>query len=122
MARLVLVDDDAAARRMMVRALGRRGYEVHEAHDGRSGIDMVRERRPDAVLLDLRMPGELNGLDVARLLKSDPSTATIPIIVVTASVHMDAKAAINELQCDGFVAKPVDFDVLEQTIGSVLTR
>lgn len=120
--RLVLVDDDAAARRMMRRVLERRGYAVVDAADGRSGLDLVRSERPDGVLLDLRMPGELSGIDVARELRADDATAQIPIIVVSASTHLDARSLVEQVGCDAFVEKPVDFDELERVLAEFIPR
>lgn len=120
--RLLLVDDDDAARRMMRRVLERRGYEVDEVSNGRAGVDAVRANAPAAVLLDLRMPGELSGVDVARELRGDPATAKVPIIVVSASTHLDARSLVQEVGCDAFVEKPVDFDELERTLAELIPR
>ena len=120
--RLVLVDEDAAARRMMRRVLERRGYVVLEAAHGRSGLELVRSELPAAVLLDLRMPGELSGVDVATRLRSDPATAAVPIIVVSASTHLDARTLVEQVDCDAFVEKPVDFDELERVLAELIPR
>jgi two-component system cell cycle response regulator DivK len=120
--RLVLVDDDAAARRMMRRVLERRGYAVDEAPDGRSGLELVRADAPAAVLLDLRMPGELSGIDVAAKLRADAATASIPIVVVSASTHLDARGLVEAVGCDAFVEKPVDFDELERVLAELIPR
>lgn len=114
--RLLLVDDDAAARRMMRRLLERRGYVVEEASDGRTAVDSARADHPAGLVLDLRMPGELSGLDVTRELRGDPDTAGIPIIIVSASTHVDARDMARELGCDAFVEKPVDFDELYRAL------
>ena len=119
---LVLVDDDDAARRMMRRVLERRGYAVVDASDGRSGLELVRRELPDGVLLDLRMPGELSGIDVARELRADEATAKIPIIVVSASTHLDARTLVEQVGCDAFVEKPVDFDELDRVLAEFIPR
>jgi CheY-like chemotaxis protein len=118
--RLVLVDDDHAARRMLRRVLERSGYEVLDAADGAAGLALVRAERPAAVLLDLRMPGELSGIDVAREIRADPSIAATPIIVVSASTHLDARQLVEQVGCDAFVEKPVDFDELDATLARLL--
>lgn len=118
--RVLVVDDDAAARRMLRRLLERRGYEVREQGDGRSGLEELRRDAPDIVLLDLRMPGELSGFDVAAKLKSDPATSSVPLVIVSASVQLDARTAIREIGCDAFVEKPVDFDELLATIEGLI--
>jgi two-component system cell cycle response regulator DivK len=118
----VLVDDDDAARRMMRRVLERRGYAVDDFGDGRSGLDAVRADAPAGVLLDLRMPGELSGIDVAAALRGDPATAGIPIVVVSASTHLDARSLVERVGCDAFVEKPVDFDELERVLAELIPR
>jgi two-component system cell cycle response regulator DivK len=118
--RVLVVDDDAAARRMMRRILERRGFAVEEAGDGRSGVEAVQAAPPDVVLLDLRMPGELSGADVVRELRADPATSGVPIIVVSASAHMNARELVRSIGCDGFVEKPVDFDELDAALERVL--
>lgn len=117
---LLVIDDDDFARRMMLRALRRRGFTVEEACDGESGVEAVRRLMPDLVLLDLRMPGKLSGVDVAHTLNVDPSTAAVPVIVVSASTHADARSIMAELGCAAFIEKPVDFDLLYDAIDGVL--
>ena len=117
---VLVVEDDPNARRMMRRALERRGYTVIDRDNGADGLEAIHAERPDIVLLDLRMPGELSGLAVTRRAKSDPSTAGIPIVIVSASVHADARQLTESSGCDAFVEKPVDFDLLEQTMQGLL--
>ncbi|MCW2928726.1 MAG: sensor hybrid histidine kinase [Thermoleophilia bacterium] len=117
--RILLVDDDAAARRMMRRVLERAGYLVEEAGDGRTGLDAALDDRPALVLLDLRMPGELSGFDVARALRADARTATLPIVVVSASTMHDARSLASSIGCDAFLEKPVDFDELNGLLASL---
>jgi CheY-like chemotaxis protein len=119
-ATLVVVDDDDSGRRMLRRALERKGYAVLEASNGRAGLDLIRERLPDAALLDLRMPGELSGFDVARMLRDDPELSAMPTVVVSASVQTDAHTLARELGVAGFVEKPVDFAELYATLDRLL--
>lgn len=116
---LLIVDDDDAGRRMLRRALERRGHRVTEAGDGRQGLDTARSDHPDIVFLDLRMPGELSGFDVARELASEPSTARIPVVIVSASVHADARKLARDIGVAGFIEKPVDFNEVYQLLESV---
>lgn len=118
---LLVVDDDDAARRMMRRLLERRGFRVIDADNGASGLSMARVELPACVLLDLRMPGELSGLDVARELRADAATARIPVVIVSASTHLDARELVDQVGCDAFLEKPVDFDELEATLARVLS-
>lgn len=119
--RLVVVDDDEPGRRMLRRVLERRsGYEVHEAVDGPSGLELIRRVAPAAIMLDLRMPGGLSGFDVARALRDDPETREIPVLIVSASVHNDARELADEVGAFGFVEKPVDFGELYSMLDNAL--
>lgn len=117
-ATILLVDDDAAARRMMRRVLVRFGYDVIEAADGAAAVATARERLPELLVLDIRMPGELSGLDAAAILREDATTAHIPIVIVSASTHLDAREMALEVGCDAFVEKPVDFDELQRVLAT----
>ncbi len=82
--RILIIDDQAESVRMLQNALQENGtYRVYSAHNGAEGIAQVARRRPDLVILDLRMP-EMDGFQVIRELRNNPETATIPILVVTA--------------------------------------
>ena len=118
--RIAVVDDDAAARRMMRRALERRGFEVVEAPNGRAGVDLVTAGGVSVLLIDMRMPGELNGLDVARELRADPRTSAVRIVMVSASARSELLGRHDTAVCDAFLTKPVDFEQLEATIRAVL--
>jgi len=119
---ILVIDDDDAARRMMRRALERRGYAVLDASSGAAGLASIRADRPDLVLLDLRMPGTMSGLDVATAAKGDPDVCDIPIIIVSASVHTDARTLTTETGCEDFIEKPVDFTYLDERIKLQLDR
>lgn len=83
MKKILLVDDHADIRRLIRITLGK-NFEVFEAEDGTTGLAMAREKRPDLVVLDVMMPSELNGLQVLDALKSDPQLSATPVIMVTA--------------------------------------
>jgi signal transduction histidine kinase/DNA-binding response OmpR family regulator len=81
--RILVVDDDARVRGLVVETLGALGLELAEAADGEEALAAVAERRPDVVVLDLVMPG-MDGLAVLETLQADPATRTLPVIVLTA--------------------------------------
>lgn len=112
----IVVDDDHAARRMMRRLLERHGWDVAEAANGADGLELVRSARPDVAVLDLRMPGELSGLDVVRKVRCDADLDGIRVVIVTASASSDARSQAIEAGCDAFLDKPVDFDELYDTL------
>ena len=82
--RVLVVDDNAANREWMTRALKPAGFKVTTADGGRAAIQIAKSQKPDLVLLDLMMP-EVTGFDVVEALRSDPSTRDTPIMVVTAA-------------------------------------
>jgi signal transduction histidine kinase/CheY-like chemotaxis protein len=83
--RILLIDDEESARYVFRKLLGDGEYEVLEAAEGETGLRLAREHRPDAIFLDLNMPG-ITGEHVLHELRSDPATCTIPIVIITAQV------------------------------------
>jgi signal transduction histidine kinase/DNA-binding response OmpR family regulator len=119
---LLVVDDDANLRELLQQQLSDRGYTVRLAADGYAALEAVRERPPSAVILDLMMPG-ISGYDVAAVLKSNPATRSIPILVL--SVVEDAQAGFR-VGVDSYIHKPHQPDQLvhelEGLIGTERTR
>jgi DNA-binding response OmpR family regulator len=83
MAKILLVDDHSDIRRLIRITLGK-GFDVFEAEEAHAALDIVRREKPDLVVLDVMMPGELNGLDVLDIIKSDSSLQRVRVIMVTA--------------------------------------
>jgi CheY-like chemotaxis protein len=111
---ILVVDDDDDVREMLVLVLGLEGYRVQGARDGQDALERIQARgRPDLVLLDLRMP-RLSGPDFARLLRSDPATASIAIVVLSGDAH--ASRTASELEASGCMRKPVDLAELTAVV------
>ncbi len=119
MARLLLVEDTPEIRDFLSRRLQRRGHEVALANDGRAGVEVARAGRPEVILLDMNLP-EMDGWTVARTLKDDPKTATIPIIALTAHALAGDREKALEAGCDDYHPKPVDFSRLLTQIDAAL--
>jgi hypothetical protein len=105
---VLVVDDDDAARDLVRRHLEREGYRVAAAPDGASGITMARELRPDAITLDVVMPG-MDGWAVLETLKGDPELTTIPVVMLSI---LDEKPLGLALGASGYLTKPVERDRL----------
>ncbi len=103
---MLVVDDEASNRALLQRCLEKEGYRVRAAENGIVALRIIREDPPDVVLMDMMMP-ELDGLEATRRLKSDPETAHIPIIVISA--RNDPADIVNclEVGADEFVPKPI---------------
>jgi len=117
--RVLVVDDDATVRDVIGRYLGDAGYRVDLAADGPTGLWAARERNPDAVILDLMLPG-LSGLDVCRALRGVDDR--LPIVMLTALGEEDDRVLGLELGADDYVTKPFSPRELVLRVGSILRR
>lgn len=118
-ARVLVVDDDAAIRRMIVAALRREGtYAFLEAANGKDALDLMRGEHPDVVVLDLMMP-ILSGWDVLRERSHDASIRKIPIILVSANRDPEIATAVDAGIC-AFLPKPFDITALSALVRSCI--
>lgn len=117
-ATILVVDDDNSIRSLLVQELGDAGYIIEEATNGKEALASIRNHRPDLVILDVMMP-EMNGFDVAAILKNDPQTMDIPIIVL--SIVQD-KARGFRIGVDRYLTKPIDTAQLFTEVGSLLEQ
>lgn len=104
---ILVVDDQADNRGMLCELLGGEGYKTLEAASGMEAMDCIANRRPDLILLDVSMP-DMDGYAVASLLKADPKTAGIPIIMVTAHTGRGARVVGLHAGVEDYMTKPVD--------------
>jgi PAS domain S-box-containing protein len=114
---ILFIDDDPSIRSLLRQELEARNYVVREADNGQEAIAKVREQRPDLIPLDIIMQG-ITGYDVAAILKADPATLDIPIIMV--SVLEDKEKGLH-LGIDSYVTKPLEMGVLMQEIEILLS-
>ena len=118
-ARVLVVDDDAAIRRMIVAALRREGtYSFLEAANGKDALDLMRGEQPDVVVLDLMMP-ILSGWDVLRERSHDASIKKIPIILVSANRDPEIATAVDAGIC-AILPKPFDITALSALVRSCI--
>ena len=113
--RVVLIEDDADLRRVVQLTLQfGASWNVRTAPDGPAGISLVKQLRPDIVLVDLMMPG-MDGYEVCRRLVSDDATKRIPIVLLTARQNLDPER-VRESGARGVITKPFDLDALAPAI------
>lgn len=116
---VLIIDDTAEARLLVGKVLEKHGYAVVEAGDGEAGIESARVRKPDLILVDLHMP-KLDGFATTRQLKADPDTTGIPVIALSAETSSPNRDAIYEAGCQGFINKPVDYDLLIERVAGAI--
>jgi CheY-like chemotaxis protein len=106
--RVVLVDDEDDIRLVARASLERlAGWTVYPASSGAEGVALARAERPDAIVLDVMMPG-MDGPATLAALRADPATASIPVVFLTAKVQAAERRRLEELGAAGGVAKPFD--------------
>ncbi len=120
-AKILLVEDNEANRDMLTRRLVRHGFSVCSAADGPSGVAMAGEVMPDVILMDVAL-GAMDGWEATRLIKSEPSTAWIPVIALTAHALATDRQRSVVVGCADFDTKPVDLERLIGKIRAVLNR
>ncbi|MGD9905813.1 MAG: ATP-binding protein [Vicinamibacterales bacterium] len=117
-ARILVVDDEANIRELLTQEFTEAGYQVTTAANGRDAIAEVRRDRPDLVVLDVMMP-EMNGFDAAAVLKNDPLTADIPIVILSIVQDRDRGFRVG---VDRYLTKPIDTDLLFREVGALLEQ
>ncbi len=118
---VLLIDDEKDLLDLVSYNLGRHGLEVTTAAAGDVGLDIARRDKPDAIILDLMLPG-MDGLEVARQLKADPATANIPIIMLTAKGEETDVVVGLTLGADDYITKPFSVKILLARLNAVLRR
>jgi two-component system alkaline phosphatase synthesis response regulator PhoP len=119
--RILIVDDDRQIVRLLRAYLEKDGYRVLVAYDGAMALQLLRSERPDLMLLDLMLP-DRDGWEVTRLVRGDPSLASIPIIMLTARVEDQDKIVGLEMGADDYVSKPFNPREVMARVRAVLRR
>ncbi|MDN5893048.1 MAG: response regulator transcription factor [Nocardioides sp.] len=121
MARILVVEDDATVREVVVSYLTAAGHDPVEAGDGESGLSAAREMRPDLVVLDLMLPG-VDGMEVHRRLSSMWPQEQVPVVMLTALGTEQSRVAGLEAGADDYVTKPFSPRELVLRVDSILRR
>jgi CheY-like chemotaxis protein len=109
---IMVVDDNDDVRRLLRKVLLSAGHIVIEAIDGSRALELVAETVPDLVLMDVKLPGGMDGLETTARIKEDSRLRDVPIVALTASVmEADRQRALNA-GCSGFIGKPIDVSSL----------
>ena len=117
--KLLIVDDEADTLRLVALMLERQGYLVVTAPTGQKALEMVKQEKPDLVLLDVMMP-EIDGYEVARRLRQMDQTRNIPILAVSTSGNPEDKHLSIAVGCNDYIVKPIDVDRISKQIAAYL--
>jgi DNA-binding response OmpR family regulator len=119
--KVLVIEDDRTMSSRISAMLQKEGFEVFQEHDGQAGFETVLEKKPDLILLDIMLP-ELDGYSVCRLVRKEPSSAQIPIIMLSARGMEADKIVGLEGGADDYITKPFSLRELIARIQAVLRR
>ena len=119
MAKVLIVEDNAANMTLAVFLLQSVGHTVLSATDAEAGLTLARDEQPNLILMDIQLPG-MDGLEATALLKRDAATGAIPVIALTALAMKGDEARIRAAGCDGYIAKPMRYEDFLTTIAAQL--
>ncbi len=114
------MEDDPFSLKLVRDVLQTSGYQTEEATSGEEAVAKAAESGPDLIVMDIRLPG-MDGLEAARLLKSDPGTASIPIVAITAHAMPEDEARILEAGCQAYLPKPLHFAEFVSVVKGLLS-
>ena len=115
--RVLVVDDEPLIRQLLRQHLEAEGYEVLEAEDGRKGVQQVKSLKPDLIILDLMMP-ELSGFDAAAVLKNDPETMGIPLVILSILADQERAQRLG----DRCLTKPINAELLLHEVQVLISQ
>ena len=118
MTTILVVDDHADNRAVLIAMLGITGYRVLTAINGQEAITVTLHHQPDLILMDLAMP-VMDGWSAITLLKQTPTLAHIPVIVITAFATPEVRRRALNAGCDGYLEKPIEYDRLMTMVARV---
>ncbi|MBN1991496.1 MAG: response regulator [Anaerolineae bacterium] len=119
---ILYIEDERPVIDLVREALKLAGYKVVGATSGQQGLAMMRERKPDLLLLDLMMP-DINGWDVYREMKTDDDLTDIPVVVVSAKVPEHGRVIIEDLPpVEDYITKPFDVEQLIRSVKNILSN
>lgn len=120
--KILIVDDQPEIRNLLTITLDADNYEVHHANNWVSALGMTRAIRPDLILLDIMMPGEFDGLEVCRRIKSDKDLSSSIVLIVSSCANVADRYKALEVGADDYLTKPFSPLALMEKVGLLLSE
>ena len=117
---ILIVEDDPNSLKLFRDLLHIPGYATLEATNGKQGVELANDKKPDFILMDIQMP-IMDGIEATKILKANAGTKDIPIIALTAYAMEGDEERMREAGCDGYIAKPIDTKEFLRTITEYLS-
>ncbi len=121
MAKILIVEDNAANMRLACLLLTQAGHSVLCARDAETGLALARNDQPQLILMDIQLPG-IDGLAATALLKGDAQTAAIPVIALTAMAMKEDREKTRLAGCNAYITKPLRYKELYEVIDTLLAN
>lgn len=115
MSLILIVEDNDKNMKLVRDVLQAKGYQTAEAVTAEEGLVLARRLNPDAILMDIQLPG-MSGLEALAVLRADPATAAIPVVAITASVMDQDRVKILAAGFDGYISKPISLKPFLETV------
>jgi two-component system, cell cycle response regulator DivK len=119
MARILVIEDNVMNMKHVIMLLQNAGHTTLSATDAEAGLMLARTEKPDLILMDILLPG-MDGLAATALLKADPATAAIPVIILTATLTKDDEGKARAAGSDAYIVKPFRRQELDVAITELL--
>jgi two-component system cell cycle response regulator DivK len=111
----MIVEDNELNMKLFNDLLQAQGYETVQVMDGKDVVRLVRQHRPNLVIMDIQLPG-VSGVELTKQIKSDPALKEIPVLAVTAFAMKGDQDKILESGCDGYLSKPISVPIFLETV------
>jgi two-component system, cell cycle response regulator DivK len=114
---ILVIEDNEINMKLVTAILSREGYRVIGTESAEKGLLLTRSEKPHIVLMDIKLPG-MDGLEATRLIKSDPATAGIPVVALTAHAMESDAARARNAGCAAVITKPIELKTFIETVRS----
>lgn len=120
MKKILVVDDQPTIRALLQVSLGASDRKIILAESGEQALEFARRESPDLVIVDIMMPGGMDGFETVQQLRSDPAIPECPVLILTAKDQQSERSRAVEMNVDGYLSKPFHLDDLQGQVGKLI--